>query len=462
MLVLPQWTTSAGEPRKPNVLMIAVDDLRPELGCYGHKPVLSPNIDRLASAGMRFDRAYCQFPVCSPSRSSLLTGLRPTKDRFVLNLATTVVTDAPGAVTLPELFKNHGYYAISNGKIFHGYDKPVADRSWSEKPWTKGGAWVDPDSKNFIQPKSGRGPFFESPDVADDMYPDGKIAEKTIRDLRRLKKMNKPFFLACGFYKPHLPFNAPKKYWDLYPKESIAPADNRFRPRGAPDSLVGSHELTTYYHLHGLAYNSDEFHKVARRGYYACVSYTDAQVGKVLAELDKLGLRENTIVILWGDHGWQVGEHDFWGKATNMHDALNAPLIVSVPGMKHNQACERLVEFVDIYPTLCELAGIVPGQQIEGTSFLPLLKEPQRTWKPAVFTRCDDNKKINRIFGETVVTERYTYTEYQTQNGKTDRMLYDLDADPRENENIAEKLENSELVKRMSELLHRGWRAARP
>lgn len=455
---LPGRLVAGDAPRKkPNVLFIAVDDLRPELGCYGHRPVLSPNIDKLASKGMLFERAYCQFPVCSPSRSSLLSGYRPTSKRFVENLSTTITTDAPGAVTLPELFKKNGYYTISNGKIFHGYDKAVGDRSWSEKPWSKVGGhtkWLDPESGKYLSKDGKRGPFFESPDLPDNAYPDGMHAEKTIEDLRRLKDIGQPFFLGCGFVRPHLPFYAPKKYWDLYKREDIEIADNLDRPKDAPESLQGSSEITNYYNQRGLEYNSPEYHRAGRHGYYACVSYTDAQVGKVLNALDELGLRENTIVILWGDHGWQLGEHNFWGKAVLMHNSMNAPLIISVPGMKGGQRCKAIVEFMDMYPTLAELAGLETPDYVEGTSFAPLLKNPDKRWKKAAFTR--------HANGDSVITERYTYTEFLTEDGKTERMLYDLQADPKENQNIAEKPENKKRVKKLSGMLHAGWKRARP
>jgi iduronate 2-sulfatase len=430
---------------KPNVLFIAVDDLRPELGCYGNKWILSPNIDKLASGGTLFSRAYCQVAVCGASRASLLTGLRPTPKRF-LNYLTYAEKDAPNAMTLPEEFKKNGYHCISNGKIFH-HKNDTADRSWSEPPWkpSKGGAvFLDPESKTMIGGKKKRGPVFEAPDVPDNAYADGQIADKTIEDLKKLKKSGKPFFLACGFMKPHLPFYAPKKYWDLYDRKKISVADNQYRPKNSPKALKGSGEIHSY-HNRNIKFNSDEWHRSCRHGYYACVSYVDAQIGRVLQELDKLGLRKNTIVILWGDHGWHLGEHNFWGKHNVMHLATNSPLIVDAPGAKPGQKSNRLVEFVDIYPTLCDLAGITSANKgLHGISFKPLLNDSGAPWKKAAFSK----------FGSavSVITDRYNYAEFK--NGE--KMLYDLKNDPSENVNIAGASEHQALVEKLSKILKEG------
>lgn len=437
--------------KKPNVLFIAVDDLRPELGCYGQDQIKSPNIDRLAARGTVFSRAYCQVAVCGASRASLLTGLRPTPERF-LNFKTYAEKDAPGAMTLPEEFRKNGYHCISNGKIFHNQED-TADRSWSEPSWRpsidKRGC-LDPKSKTMIGGRKNRGPVFEAPDVPDNAYYDGLVADKTIKDLKRMKKEEKPFFLACGFIKPHLPFYAPKKYWDLYDREKIVVADNQYRPKNAPKSLKGSGEMHSY-HNRNIKYNSDKWHRSCRHGYYACVSYVDAQIGKLMQALDELGLRENTIVILWGDHGWHLGEHNFWSKHNVMHLATNAPMIVAAPGFKAGQRSDRLVEFVDIYPSLCDLAGITTANQnLQGTSFSPLLDKPNRPWKKAAFSK----------FGPAIslITDRYNYAEFE--NGE--KMLYDLENDASENVNIAGEKEHQELVKQLSQTLRDGWKMVLP
>jgi len=446
--VLAPTSLSAGEPReRPNVLFIAVDDLRPELGCYGHKWIRSPHIDKMAAQGIVFSRAYCQVAVCGASRASLLTGLRPTPKRF-LNYLTRAEKDAPGAMTLPQEFRKNGYHCISNGKIFHHKDD-TADRSWSEPSWrppTSGLTFLDPKSKTMIGGQKKRGPVFEAPDVPDNAYPDGQIADKTINDLKRMKKQGMPFFLACGFMKPHLPFYAPKKYWDLYDRKKIVVADNQYPPEKAPKSLKGSGEIHSY-HNRNITFNSDEWHRSCRHGYYACVSYVDAQVGRIMQTLDTLGLRENTVVILWGDHGWHLGEHNFWGKHNVMHLATNAPMIVAGPGVKAGQKSDRLVEFVDIYPSLCDMAGMTTvNKELQGTSFKPLLSAPGRPWKKAAFSK----------FGPAVslITDRYNYAEFK--NGE--RMLYDLKNDASENVNLAGASEHQELVKQLSQTLRSGWK----
>lgn len=436
---------------KHNVLFVAIDDLRPELGCFGGKEVLSPHVDKLAATGMIFTRAYCQVPVCGASRASLMTGLRPTKKRF-LSFDTYAERDAPGAMTLPEEFKRNGYHCLSNGKVFHHNDD-TAKRSWSETPWKPslgGASFIDPKSESMIGGRKKRGPVWEAPEVADNAYPDGQIADKTIADLKRMKKSGRPFFLACGFKKPHLPFYAPEKYWDLYERTSLELADNRERPKDAPSALRGSGEIHNY-HDRGMKYNSEEWHRSCLHGYYACVSYVDAQIGKVMKTLDDLDLRENTIIVLWGDHGWHLGEHNFWGKHNLMHLSTRSPLIVSVPGFKPGQTCDRLVEFVDLYPTLMDLSGLKSlNQGLEGTSFTPLLENPRLPWKKAVFSQ------FKSALG--VVTDRYNYAEFD----EGQKMLFDLKADPDENVNLANSPEHKDEVKRLGRILKDGWRGVLP
>ncbi len=437
------WTLGAtlyAQDKRPNVLFIAIDDLRPELGCYGSTHIQSPNIDTFAKHGIVFERAYCQVPVCGPSRASLLTGIRPDHrtcnnwdaDKF-----------APNAVTLPQAFREAGYHTISNSKIFHGPEQ-AAKRSWSEPPTGHDNHmdFFDPATKEFMKGK--RGPFFEAADVPDEKYVDGQTCAKSLKDLKRLAKMDKPFFLGIGFIRPHLPFYAPKKYWDMYSREDIAIAENRFKPKNTPDALRGSREVH-YYHDRNIEYNSLEFHTTARHGYYACVSYVDALVGKILATLDELKLRDNTIVVIWGDHGWHLGEHNMWAKTNLLHNATRVPLIISAPGFRKEIRTDGIVELVDIYPTLCELAGIKLPEHLDGTSMVPLMNEPKRQWKKAAFTRHGN--------GRTVTTCDYTYTEY---GDNAQRMLYDRKKDPSENENVAEVEAYKETVKQLSKLLSDG------
>jgi arylsulfatase A-like enzyme len=428
---------------KPNVLFIAVDDLRPELGTYGSSWIKSPNIDKLANEGTKFNKAYCQVPLCGPSRASLLSGIRPNEKRFYDN-NDALVNSISDAITLPQVFREQGYNTVSNGKIFH-HPNDTAKRSWSQPPYdlTNPGhmRMNDPESKKYINPVTQNGPFYEYVDVEDEAYIDGQICEKTINDLRKLNNSEKPFFLACGFVRPHLPFYAPKKYWDMYDRDEIDLADNRFRPTNAPDSLRASGEVHQY-HLRDVKYNSNEFHKIARHGYYACVSYADNLVGKLLDELDKLNLRDNTIVVLWGDHGWLLGEHNFWSKHYLLHDAIKTTLIVSAPGYKKNIKTDSIVELIDIYPTLCDLTGIEVPKNVQGKSMKKLLNSPASQHKEYAFSRF--------LEGDTVITKKYIYTEYKSG----DKMLYDLDKDPNENKNVVNLPDYQDIKKRLSKRLN--------
>lgn len=448
------------KPNKPNVLFIAVDDLRPQLGCYGHKQMISPNIDRLASQGVLFRRCYCQVPVCGASRASLLTGVRPTRDRFV-SYSTWQDRDLPGAVSLPMHFRNHGYHTASRGKVYH--HQADGKGSWSEPPWRPQSRpqdnwrnYLHPDSIAAARENKGAGPAYEAADVPDNAYYDGQFADKAIADLQRLKEMDKPFFLAVGFLKPHLPFNAPTKYWNRYPREEIDLADNPFRPKGAPDAALHNWgELRAYWGIPKKGPLPDDLARTLIHGYYACVSYTDAQIGRVLDELERLQLRANTVVVLWGDHGWNLGEHGLWCKHCNFDTSLHSPLIVSAPGIAGGTKTNALAEFVDIYPSLCELCDLpVPGH-LEGASFVPLMEDPDRPWKKAAFSRF--------YAGDSVKTDRYRYTEWRGKNGKVyARMLYDHETDPMENVNIAEYTEHKNRVAQMSAMIQRGWKGSLP
>lgn len=426
--------------QQPNVLFIAVDDLRTELGCYGAQQIKSPNIDRFAEEGVVFNRAYCNIPVCGASRASLLTSILPTKNRFI-DYRAKAQEDVPNAKTLPGIFKEAGYTCISNGKVFH-YQKDAKDKSWSESPWrpSRGSqAHIDPDSKKVLS-KFGLGRIYEAQEVPDSVYPDYKIAQKTISDLKRLKASGEPFFLACGFYRPHLPFYVPKKYWDLYDREDIEIADNRFLPENAPKQLRGSGEFKTYT-FGEYKPNTDDFHRLMRHGYYACVSYVDELVGQVLKELEELELDDNTIVVLWGDHGWHLGEHEFWGKHNTMHNALQVPLIVKMPGKAAGKKTQALVETIDIYPTLCDLAGLDVPEYVMGESFTPILEDPNKKFREAVYARFK--------LADAIITEGHNYSLYE--NGQ--EMLYDLKLDTQENKNVVSDLKHSELLKEMRNTL---------
>jgi iduronate 2-sulfatase len=434
-LLLTATTGYSQEKEKPNVLFIIVDDLRPVLGTYDYPAVKSPNIDRLASRGVQFNNSYCNVPVSGASRASLLTGLRPHwPDRF-RNANTSADEDCPDALSLPELFKNNGYTTISNGKIFHHqYDKKS---SWSETSWRPDTStvinyadidWIDTTSVHYINKKSGAGPYFECSTAPDSLYFDSKVAAKSIKDLQRLAKTGKPFFLAVGFHKPHLPFNAAKKYYDLY--DNVEIASNRFTPLNLPAQVTNSKEIFVYGRVE--QYNSDEFHHEARRAYYACVSYVDAQIGRVLESLKELGLEKNTIIVLLGDHGWHLGEHNFWGKHNILYNALFAPLIIKAPGFQPKKINE-IVEFVDIYPTVCNLAGLKIPSQVQGKSMVMLMKNNDKNWKNFAFSEWQGAR--------TVLTERYSYSYWFEEKNKGAQLLFDHKRDPQENENVVDKAE---------------------
>ncbi len=435
---------------RTNVLFLAVDDLRPQLACYGREQMVTPHVDALADRGILFRRAYCQVPVCGATRASLLSGVRPRRDRFV-DFSTWLDRDLPGARTLPEHFRQGGYNTVSVGKVFH-HLTDAAERSWSKPPWRPElpGSW-----RNYLlaenlardEAPDQRGPAWDRVDAPDNAYADGQIAEMAIAEMDRLAAADEPFFLAAGFLKPHLPFNAPTRYWDLYRQADLQMADNPLPPAGAPpESLHDWGELRQYFDIPAEGPVSEETAVNLVHGYYAATSYTDAQVGRVLAHLDAAGLRDSTIVVLWGDHGWQLGEHGLWCKHCNFQTSLNAPLIVSAPDLAGGRTSDALVEFLDVYPTLCDLAGLEAPEHLDGESLAPCLEDPAAAFKPAVFSRY--------LAGDSVRTDRYLYTEWTDNRGRqTARMLYDHHADPDENRNLAEEESLRDVVDRHARLL---------
>jgi arylsulfatase A-like enzyme len=486
------WAEVSGRPAgRLNVLMIAVDDLRPELGCYGATYIQSPNIDKLARGGVVFSRAYCQQAVCSPSRTSLLTGLRPDTTR-IYDLNTHFRKTVPDAVTLPEYFKKNGYHAQGLGKIYHpDLDDP---QSWSVPHWMPRGEfpmYAKPESLTRLQqrrsqmraegmqmedrvaerdPKTGLplkiqrralvyGPPWEDPDVPDNALTDGAIADRAIAVLGEVK--DKPFFLAVGFLKPHLPFVAPKKYYDLYPPETIKLAGNPQPPLDVPDPALSDWgELRRYDGMPQQGPVSDQLARELIRGYRAATSFVDAQIGRVVDELDRLGLSERTIVVLWGDHGWHLGEHGLWCKHTNFEEATRSLLVFRVPGLRTaGRSTAALAEFVDVYPTLCELAGLAIPDGLEGTSLVPVLREAKGPWKNAAFSQYPRRK----LMGHSIRTERYRYTEWAEPGQKPVGIeLYDHQSDPGENVNLAGRSMYRDLMSELSGQLHAGWQGALP
>ena len=427
-----------------NVLFITVDDLRPLLGCYGHPEIHTPNIDQLAQRGTLFNHAYCQNPLCHPSRTSILTGLRP-ETTGVLSNAVNFREKLPDAVTLPQHFKTFGYHTQSIGKIEHNALARDDAYSWSVPSWVP--FWISTDPLLI--------PAWQSFDVEDNSLPDGKIAEQAVTVLTELQHTQ--FFLAVGFEKPHLPFQAPKKYYELYTQQDFTLPPTSTLPTDAPtianNKLDG---LREYKDIPDKGPLSDEKTLELIWAYAASTSYMDAQVGRVLRHLDTLGLSQNTVIVFVGDHGFHLGEHGTWRKNTLFEVALRSPLIISVPRQQPNQA-DVLTELVDIYPTLCETCQLPVPSQLEGLSLMPVIEQPTRPWKTAAFSQ------LSRagIRGKSMRTAQYRYTEWGG-NGRRGRELYDYDVDPDETANIANLPENTELVARLSEQLRAGWQAALP
>lgn len=479
LLLLLCCTLSANAAEKWNVLFFAVDDLRPEFGAYGKTHIHSPNLDRIAKRGVTFNRAYCQQAVCSPSRSSLLTGTRPDTTK-VWDLNTHFRKAIPDVVTLPQHFKDNGYFVQGMGKLFHGgFDDP---RSWST-PWTAPktvhGAYGLPESQAIVKAKveasqaaprktkrkvRNYGPAFESSEVPDNYFHDGALGDMAVAALGECAKKGQPFWLGVGFIRPHLPFVAPKKYWDLYDPAKIALAPNPFPAKGAPSyAMVVGGELRSY---HGIPDGPipDGLARQLKHGYYAAISYMDAQVGRVLDELDRLGLAEKTIVVLWGDHGWKLGEHGGWCKHTNVENDTNAPLLIAFPGLKTaGQRTEALAEFVDIYPTLAELCGLPRPSHLEGTSLASVLRDPSKSVKDAAFSQYPREDDGTKVMGYSMRTDRYRFTRWVQRDDHTKVHaveLYDEQTDPQENMNIAADPKNADLVARLTAQWLKGWRGA--
>lgn len=440
---------AASAPPRPNVLFIVADDLRAELGCYGSAEAKTPHLDALAGRGVLFERAYAQQAVCNPSRASALTGRRPDTLK-VWDLKRHFRETLPEVVTLPQYFKQHGYAAVGLGKIFHNesggaprfrFSDPV---SWSEPPRFADGPhwrdWVVRGDPAGPKAKAGAVQCLDAPDEA---YLDGRIASAAVARLGEFAGQPAPFFLAVGFWKPHLPFNAPKKYWDLYDRAKISPPDPGHMPVGAP-AIAGHawNELRGYRGVPREGPLPPAQIAELRHGYLACVSFLDAQVGRVLAELDRLGLAKNTVVVFWSDHGFHLGEHDLWGKTTNYELDTRVPLLVSAPGIARGGArASGLVELLDLYPTLAELCGLPVTPGLEGRSLLPQLRDPNLPGKNlAISQHPHPSYGQATHMGYALREDRYRYVEWRDlANGAvTARELYDHRDDPRETVNRIE------------------------
>ncbi len=487
-------------PKPPNVLFIAVDDLRPTLGAYGASDIQTPHIDRLAQFGVTFRQAYAQQAACNPSRVSLMTGLRPDATR-VWDLGTDFRTTVPDVVTLPQYFKQHGYHAAVIGKIYHNI---LPDSlSWSEPKRYLPGFPFDPDAvyrhpENIAIQEAQKAeiiaagqqdryldPFgqwylkaraTEIVDGPDSVYYDGAQTSAALKQIEALSARDQPFFFAIGYYRPHLPFNAPKKYWDLYDRAALPMADNPFVPAGAPKMAINNmRELRGYADFKHAPHPfdgslSEAEARLLKHGYYASVSYIDAQIGRLLDQLDALGLSDNTIVVLWGDHGWKLGEHNSWAKMTNYLIDTHSPLMIRAPGrIPANLHLHQMVEFVDVYPTLCELAGLPVPDGLQGVSAVPLIEQPERPWKSAVFSQflregiwaAPDGVVY---MGYSLRTEAYHYVAWMNwaTGAYVAYELYDHRIDPGENVNLAGQPAYAAILADLEAQRLAGWRAALP
>src|SRR4051812_15938820 len=446
---------------RPNVLFIYSDDLNMNVGCYGDTPVKTPNIDRLAARGVRFDRAYCQFPLCNPSRASAMTGLRPDTLKGY-DLQTNLRQGHPRIVTLPQLFKNNGYFSARVGKIYHygvprqigsgGMDDPD---SWDLAINPRGRDKDEEDKIHVLTRGTGTTLGFTMSwldmDSRDEDQTDGQATTESIRLLERFAKEKRPFFLATGYFRPHVPFVAPKKYFDMYPKKSIKLAS------GPKDDLddVPRPAITIRPANYGLS-ESDQ--KDCKRAYFASISFVDSQVGRLLTALEQSGLKGNTIVVFVSDHGYLLGEHGQWQKQLLFEEANRVPLILAGPNISGRGGSPRTVEMLDLYPTLVDLCGLaVPKHKLEGKSLKPLLTEPTAEWNRPAYSQVqrgtDQTPAAPSLMGRSVRTERWRYTEWD--DGKVGAELYDHDNDPHEYKNVAKDESQASVVANMRELLRR-------
>jgi iduronate 2-sulfatase len=446
---LPRRSAEGAKAGKPNVLLIMADDLNNDMGAFGHPIVKTPSLNRLASRGVRFDRAYNQFPLCSPSRVSMMTGLRPDTTR-IYELQTHFRKTIPDVVTLPQLFRNNGYVAARVGKIYHygnpgqigtsGLDDPA---SWDAFVNPRG---VDKDEEKVLTnllPNRGLGStlaFYASP-APDEEHTDGKVASETIALLEKHK--GQPFFIAAGFYRPHCPYIAPKKYFDMYPLDRITV------PTFTPEQIADLPQPALWTRPPNWDVPEDGLRR-SIQAYYASITFLDAQVGRILAALERLKLADNTIVIFVSDHGYHLGELGQWMKMSLFERSARNPLIVAGPGVKRGVS-GRTVELVDVYPTLAQMAGLTPTPGLQGTSLVPLLKDPKARWDRPAFTQVTRGGAENRFMGYTVRTEKWRYIEWD--EGKRGTQLYDEVKDPGELKNLASDPRYAGVVAEMQQLL---------
>jgi iduronate 2-sulfatase len=460
LILLVASPSFAGESRKKNVLFIAADDLNINLGCYGHPLVKSPNVDRLAKMGVTFKKAYCQYPLCNPSRASIMTGMRPDATKVYDN-AVHFRKISPNVLTLAQLFRQAGYYVVRVGKIFHygvpgqigtsGLDDPV---SWDKFVNPTGRDRKEEDLLKNYTPKIqiGAALSFFADDGKDSEHTDGKVAEEAIKILRQSKEEKKAFFLAVGFYRPHVPWIAPKKYFDMYGMDKIKMPAEPANARAKVPNLAFTVTPPNY----GL---TDEACRECIRAYYASTTFMDTQLGLILDELQKLGLMEDTIIVFWGDHGWLLGQHGLWQKLSLFEESAQVPLLIAAPGSKAaGKSCERLAELIDVYPTLADLCGLEIPKNVDGKSLKRFLDDPTVAGKKAACTQVTrgGGKKGPAIMGRSIRTERWRYTEW----GKQGAELYDHEADPREHKNLADDADFAKVVQDLRKLLRENFPTA--
>lgn len=463
-LLLVTCSFSLAAERRPNVLFIAIDDLRAELNCYGASHVISPNLDKLAARGTLFENAYCQQAVCNPSRASALTGLRPDT-LGIWDLPTHFRQKRPDITTLPQHFKNNGYHTEDIGKIFHNWrqDDHKGDApSWSVPQLMHYNSHGNDKARveGELPPDLSDIPKCVVRDVPDNAYFDGRVADAATAALERLQKSDKPFFLAVGFWKPHSHFNAPKKYWDLYDRENVTLAEHPKPPKDVPPiALHNGREICRSFKNSPGGIPTDDEARAIRHGYLANTTYMDTQLGKVVDKLDELGLAENTVIVAWSDHGFHLGENSLWAKTSNFELDARVPLIIATPDHKPAQRTSALAELLDLYPTLNNLCNLpAPAHKLEGQSLVPALENPATNIKPAAFTwhprpAYPANGKNPDAIGYSLRTPTHRYTEWRSypENQLLATELYDHTTDPDETVNAA--AQNPTLTKSLSSLL---------
>lgn len=448
---------------KPNFVFIIIDDQNMELSCFGKDYIKTPNLDHLASEGIRFSHAYVQQAVCAASRASFLTGLHPRSTGVEYPYSYYFVEEViPKYGTIGKHFLTNGYDARYFGKVHHGIDEKLDVPNY----YPGGTRYVDPVNIEIDETLGNLGvPPYEKFEGPESLFKDGRIAEAALKALSEWDGV-KPFFYVVGFQKPHLPFSAPEKYWDLYKHDEIPLVENPGRPVGFPEIAKSRYNLRQYKWEHSDPDSlfSDDYARLLRQAYFACTSFVDAQIGKLIDQVERMGISENTYFVYISDHGFHLGEQNHWGKTTLYESSLNSPLIISRIGMDNRGAsCESLVEYVDILPTVMELAGIDIPAHLEGVSTVPLLKNPELNFKKAVFSR-QERDIIGRKKGYSFRNKRYRYTEWHDHEAGVivARELYDLELDPIEMNNLAIYPEYGALVQEMAAILEAGWEDALP